>query len=194
MYEQYFTSSDVTITISSMDHKRQVEIDTAVGIGYNQNISAIPIYGLGNNQPQVFSMGNSIVSGTLELSFKSTKYLQKVLNYVTGVSNEITKRLKEISEKDQSNLTKEDIQFYLANKDKIFRTTVLSDNASIAEYVVPVNIILRYNNSNSFKTDNDKFLTIVGTRFVSSSQGISSSMESLVTDQIRFIAKTLEHK
>jgi len=194
MYEQYFTSSDVTITISSMDHKRQVEIDTAVGIGYNQNISAIPIYGLGNNQPQVFSMGNSIVSGTLELSFKSTKYLQKVLNYVTGVSNEITKRLKEISEKDQSKLTKEDIQFYLANKDKIFRTTVLSDNASIAEYVVPVNIILRYNISNSFKTDNDKFLTIVGTRFVSSSQGISSSMESLVTDQIRFIAKTLEHK
>lgn len=194
MYEQYFTSSDVTIIISSMDHKRQVEIDTAVGIGYNQNISAIPIYGLGNNQPQVFSMGNSIVSGTLELSFKSTKYLQKVLNYVTGVSNEITKRLKEISEKDNSKLTKEDIQFYLANKDKIFRTTVLSDNASIAEYVVPVNIILRYNNSNSFKTDNDKFLTIVGTRFVSSSQGISSSMESLVTDQIRFIAKTLEHK
>lgn len=194
MYEQYFTSSDVTIIISSMDHKRQVEIDTAVGIGYNQNISAIPIYGLGNNQPQVFSMGNSIVSGTLELSFKSTKYLQKVLNYVTDVSNEITKRLKEISEKDKSKLTKEDIQFYLANKDKIFRTTVLSDNASIAEYVVPVNIILRYNNSNSFKTDNDKFLTIVGTRFVSSSQGISSSMESLVTDQIRFIAKTLEHK
>ena len=194
MYEQYFTSSDVTIIISSMDHKRQVEIDTAVGIGYNQNISAIPIYGLGNNQPQVFSMGNSIVSGTLELSFKSTKYLQKVLNYVTGVSNEITKRLKEISEKDKSKLTKEDIQFYLANKDKIFRTTVLSDNASIAEYVVPVNIILRYNNSNSFKTDNDKFLTIVGTRFVSSSQGISSSMECLVTDQIRFIAKTLEHK
>lgn len=194
MYEQYFTSSDVTIIISSMDHKRQVEIDTAVGIGYNQNISAIPIYGLGNNQPQVFSMGNSIVSGTLELSFKSTKYLQKVLNYVTDVSNDITKRLKEISEKDQSKLTKEDIQFYLANKDKIFRTTVLSENASIAEYVVPVNIILRYNNSNSFKTDNDKFLTIVGTRFVSSSQGISSSMESLVTDQIRFIAKTLEHK
>lgn len=194
MYEQYFTSSDVTIIISSMDHKRQVEIDTAVGIGYNQNISAIPIYGLGNNLPQVFSMGNSIVSGTLELSFKSTKYLQKVLNYVTDVSNDITKRLKEISEKDQSKLTKEDIQFYLANKDKIFRTTVLSDNASIAEYVVPVNIILRYNNSNSFKTDNDKFLTIVGTRFVSSSQGISSSMESLVTDQIRFIAKTLEHK
>ena len=194
MYEQYFTSSDVTIIISSMDHKRQVEIDTAVGIGYNQNISAIPIYGLGNNQPQVFSMGNSIVSGTLELSFKSTKYLQKVLNYVTDVSNDITKRLKEISEKDKSKLTKEDIQFYLANKDKIFRTTVLSENASIAEYVVPVNIILRYNNSNSFKTDNDKFLTIVGTRFVSSSQGISSSMESLVTDQIRFIAKTLEHK
>lgn len=194
MYEQYFTSSDVTIIISSIDHKRQVEIDTAVGIGYNQNISAIPIYGLGNNLPQVFSMGNSIVSGTLELSFKSTKYLQKVLNYVTDVSNEITKRLKEISEKDQSKLTKEDIQFYLANKDKIFRTTVLSENASIAEYVVPVNIILRYNNSNSFKTDNDKFLTIVGTRFVSSSQGISSSMESLVTDQIRFIAKTLEHK
>lgn len=194
MYEQYFTSSDVTIIISSMDHKRQVEIDTAVGIGYNQNISAIPIYGLGNNLPQVFSMGNSIVSGTLELSFKSTKYLQKVLNYVTDVSNDITKRLKEISEKDQSKLTKEDIQFYLANKDKIFRTTVLSENASIAEYVVPVNIILRYNNSNSFKTDNDKFLTIVGTRFVSSSQGISSSMESLVTDQIRFIAKTLEHK
>ena len=61
MYEQYFTSSDVTVIISSMDHKRQVEIDTAVGIGYNQNISAIPIYGLGNNLPQVFSMGNSIV-------------------------------------------------------------------------------------------------------------------------------------
>lgn len=194
MYEQYFTSSDVTVIISSMDHKRQVEIDTAVGIGYNQNISAIPIYGLGNNLPQVFSMGNSIVSGTLELSFKSTKYLQKVLNYVTGVSNEITKKLKDISEKDKSKLTKEDIQFYLANKDKVFRNTVISDNASIAEYVVPVNIILRYNNSNSFKTDNDKFLTIVGTRFVSSSQGISSSMESLVTDQIRFIAKTLEHK
>lgn len=194
MYEQYFTSSDVTVIISSMDHKRQVEIDTAVGIGYNQNISAIPIYGLGNNLPQVFSMGNSIVSGTLELSFKSTKYLQKVLNYVTGVSNEITKKLKDISEKDQSKLTKEDIQFYLANKDKVFRNTVVSDNASIAEYVVPVNIILRYNNSNSFKTDNDKFLTIVGTRFVSSSQGISSSMEGLVTDQIRFIAKTLEHK
>ena len=194
MYEQYFTSSDVTVIISSMDHKRQVEIDTAVGIGYNQTISAIPIYGLGNNLPQVFSMGNSIVSGTLELSFKSTKYLQKVLNYVTGVSNEITKKLKDISEKDKSKLTKEDIQFYLANKDKVFRNTVISDNASIAEYVVPVNIILRYNNSNSFKTDNDKFLTIVGTRFVSSSQGISSSMESLVTDQIRFIAKTLEHK
>ncbi len=194
MYEQYFTSSDVTIIISSMDYKRQVEVDTAVGIGYNQNISAIPIYGLGNNLPQVFSMGNSIVSGTLELSFKSTKYLQKVLNYVTGVSNEITKKLKDISEKDKSKLTKEDIQFYLANKDKVFRNTVVSDNASIAEYVVPVNIILRYNNSNSFKTDNDKFLTIVGTRFVSSSQGISSSMESLVTDQIRFIAKTLEHK
>ena len=119
---------------------------------------------------------------------------KKIIIVIDDLDRIPSKRLKEISEKDQSKLTKEDIQFYLANKDKIFRTTVLSDNASIAEYVVPVNIILRYNNSNSFKTDNDKFLTIVGTRFVSSSQGISSSMESLVTDQIRFIAKTLEHK
>lgn len=193
MYEQYFTSADVSVIISSVDYKRQVLLDTAVGIGYNHSISAIPIYGLGDNLPQTFSIGNSLVSGTLELTFKSTQYLQKTLSYVIGVTDEVSKKLKEISEKDQSKLTKEEIQFYLENKEKVSRLSAISSDASLTEYTIPVNILLRYNKSNSFQSDDDKFLYILGVRFVSTSQGISSSMEGLVTDQIRFLAKTLAH-
>lgn len=194
MYEQYYTSSDMTIMVSSLDNKKQVLLDTATGIGFSHNINAIPIYGLGSNLPQTFSMGNSLVSGTLELSFKSTQYLQKSLNYVLNVPVQ-SQKLRDIEHKAEKGLqlTAEEIEYYWNNRDKSTSLSIKSEGASLAEYTELVNIILRYNNSNSFQANKDQFLIIHGVRFLSVSQGVSSSAEGLITDQIRFVAKTLQH-
>jgi hypothetical protein len=196
LYQQYYTAADVTIYIVNRDHRssnRTVQLDTAVGIGFRHSISAMPVYGLGDRNPSFFSAGNSIVSGTLELSFKSSQYLARVLNYVLG-TDDIIRQRDNLAAKLQSKakLTDDEFKQYNAIMSGYIRTK--TQDSSLSYFNELVDIVIMYNNSNSLKDGLQSSTIIQGVRFLEFVQSVSSSAEAVVTDQIRFTAKNVNNQ
>ena len=82
IYDHYYSGSDVNIYLRYVPSGRMVHLDKALGIGFNHSMSTIPIYTLGNVNPSFFSRGNSLIQGSMDLVFKSDKYLQTVINHL----------------------------------------------------------------------------------------------------------------
>lgn len=191
LYQHYYTSADVNVYLTSLDYTRKLQLDLAVGIGYNHQISAMPVYGLGFNEPEFYSVGNSIVTGRLEITYKSNKYITLALEYLYG-DGAYKIKLEEIEKKlnaDRKSVTDEELQFY--EQFKKIRQTERGRDESLASYTDLVNLVLIFDNTNSFKTDRPTVTTITGVRFMGFSQGISSSAENTITDQYSFYGKNI---
>lgn len=189
LYTQFFTASDVTMYIENVgDPSRKVMVDLATGIGYRHSISAMPVYGIGNQNPEFFSKGNSIVTGTLEISFKSGIYLQSILDYVVGYK-EISLERTRLQAADPAKLTDDELM-RLQKIQQIGLVTAPSKE-SITNYNIPVNIVLFFNNSAQNASETIQ-IKILGVRFIEFVQGISTSAEAVLTDQFKFIAKNID--
>lgn len=82
MYQNFYSSSDVQLYFSSVDHTRIIKVDTALSIGYSVRQTSSPIYSLGSRHVQFYSQGNTIGNGTLTLAFTDEEYLKYCLDYV----------------------------------------------------------------------------------------------------------------
>jgi hypothetical protein len=182
------------VYLANKDNSKLILLDMLTGIGFSHTVSTIPVYGLGNQEPEFFSMGNSLVTGTLELTFKHNSYLQKAIDYIVGNSELSVKidRIAKAVRTDPKKVSNEDMAFY--NKYYASMNRKRREGASLSEYPDLTNLVIRYNNSNTFKSSSDMYTTIVGVRFNTLTQGVSSQAENLVTDQIRFIAKNINTK
>ena len=82
LYEYYFTGTDVKVFLSDPITGKSVYVDLLNGIGYDYNLSSIPVYTLGTGTPTFFSKGNSLGQGMMVVPFKDTE-----LPIYIGLSN-----------------------------------------------------------------------------------------------------------
>jgi len=192
LYTQFYTAADVTVSIANRDiASREVGLDLLTGIGYRHNITAMPVYGLGNQLPEFYSQGNSLVTGTLELSFKSGIYLTRALSAIGNYPDNFAKR-NELQSKDPSKMTNEEFRT-LAQLTRINGIEIPTEE-SILQYSDPCDIIIRFDNNSDLNKNIAGYLstiTLVDVRFIEFVQGVSTAGDSVITDQYRFMAKTI---
>ena len=192
IYDMYFTGSDVTIDF--VYGNSQVTIDKAVGIGFKHSISTMPVYGLGSSIPAFFSRGNSLVSGQLDLAFKTNKYISTGLNYLFGIddSNKRDSRLSELkakfSKSPKSMSTKEIEEYSSLNAEYAYLNTTESILSIPKLFDIHINI----SNANALRDDELKTIIIKGVRFNEQSFTAHSADEGILVDRYSFIAKTIQ--
>lgn len=195
LYTQFFTASDVTVSVSHRSvPSREVNLDLLTGIGYRHNVTAMPVYGLGNQLPEFYSQGNSLVTGTLELSFKSGIYLTRALTVIGTYQDSLALRTQ-LEAKDPSKLTDAELRA-LVQLTRVNATAVPTEQ-SILQYSDPCNLTLRFDNNNEQNKQYSAYsstITLIDVRFIEFVQGISTSGDAVITDQYRFIAKTIVAK
>lgn len=198
MYDYYYTSADAMVFIApsyqlTVNSSKKVFLDLAVGIGYRHSISSMPIYELGNTNPAFYTRGNSLVTGTLELSFKSNQYLQNVIKHVNGITTNDTQTLTTLQQKinngGANTLTVKELETYQILSERNSNNT--TGDGSLSNLNELVNIEIWLNNTNSSKSGNNFITTIYGVKFIEFVQAISSQAEGVVTDQFKFYGKNI---
>lgn len=82
MYQYFYSSSDVQIYLTSLDHTKIVKVDTAISVGYNVRQTSVPIFSLGSRKTQYHTGGNTLCSGVLAIAFTDEEYLKYCLDEV----------------------------------------------------------------------------------------------------------------
>lgn len=205
LYDQYYTSADVNVYLHNPVTDLRVHIDTIVGIGFRHSISAVPVYEIGNMNPAFFSRGNSLVTGSLDLAFKSSKYLTNILKYLESagaVTNQITTFAAE-SNALESLVTPDgyktvgsikatgSVEFQtpatIQKEVKVEATPVIS----IGSFANLINIEIIFDNSNSNYDGRRSMITIYGVRLTEFTTGAASQAEGAISDRYGFIGKNI---
>ena len=185
LYTSYHTGSDVKIFLQG---KVMIHADLIAGIGYDYNISSIPIYTLGSSLPSFFSKGNALGQGMLVLPFKDEQYLKAMLQYIfeedsTTVTPVFSRNLKELSDNEFMQEQKKRIQE---------RTKSNGYNIDIGSINSLFNITISLDASSPFYSENVKLITLVGCKITGESMDISSSQDKIVQQAYKFYFKTIE--
>ena len=192
LYTQFYTASDVTVSIvNRTTASKEINLDLLTGKGYRHNVTAMPVYGLGNQLPEFYSQGNSLVTGTLELSFKSGIYLTRALSAIGNYPENIALRTSLLA-KDPNKLT--DAEFKTLVQLTRMNALTIPSEQSILPYSDPCNLIIRFDNNNELNKESSGYLStimLVDVRFIEFVQGVSTSGDAVITDQYRFMAKTI---
>ena len=83
LYKQFYTASDTFVYLEHRETGSQIHIDTLSSIGWNESLSAGPIYSLGNQLSEFYNEGNIFVAGVISLVFTDEKYLQLIFKELT---------------------------------------------------------------------------------------------------------------
>ena len=187
IYDHYYSGSDVNIYLRYVPSGRMVHLDKALGIGFNHSMSTIPIYTLGNVNPSFFSRGNSLIQGSMDLVFKSDKYLQTVINHLINEKALEKERDKlEAMLSQNGTLDSEDIKrlALLQNTAPMtMKTTSISDIMNLFE------IQINFDNSNSTVEGKSRIITLEGIKFTGEMMNIHSSEENALVDRYTFLGK-----
>lgn len=187
IYDHYYSGSDVNIYLKYVPSGRMVHLDKALGIGFNHSMSTIPIYTLGNVNPSFFSRGNSLIQGSMDLVFKSDKYLQTVINHLINEKALEKERDKlEAMLSQNGTLDSEDIKrlALLQNTAPMtMKTTSISDIMNLFE------IQINFDNSNSTVDGKSRIITLEGIKFTGEMMNIHSSEENALVDRYTFLGK-----
>ena len=188
-YDHYYTSVDVNVYLVYKATNLRIHIDKCIGIGYNHNVSSMPVYTLGNVDPTFFTRGNSLVQGNMDLAFKSTAYLQKGLKYLLNkgsLKNEKDTLINKISNKEY---TDEDV----ARLALLQRMTITDmETISITSILELFDIVIEFNNNNSSESGSGtSTLTIESAKFMSFSGSVHSAQENVLVDRYSFLAKNV---
>lgn len=93
MYQQFYSSSDAQIYLSSSHsatdiNAKQIKLNCAVDIAYNLSQTSSPIFSLGNRKAQFYSHGNTVGTGMITVAFIDEEYLKYCLDYIADADTE----------------------------------------------------------------------------------------------------------
>lgn len=186
-YTQYYTSADSKAYFENQSTSSLIQIDTLSSIGWNEQMSSGPIYGLGNQTFSFINKGNTITSGVIEVAFTDEKYFHYVFESLAGGSG---------------NATKPDINtFQNGSKSKAMAMSSQlkaqkgrpKDIHGIHLFPAGFDIRVVLNNQNIFREDDDKTFLIKDCKIVSRQFGVSVSQGGApVSMSLSFIAKTVQ--
>lgn len=94
-YDNYYTGSDVFLYFESKQNTNQVHLDKMYGFGYRDNISSMPIYGLGKSEFAFVSKGNVLCSFSIDINMLHENYLTQAIHFAAGNIKNITPDISE---------------------------------------------------------------------------------------------------
>lgn len=183
LYEYYFTGTDVKVFLYNPESGRSVYVDLLNGIGYDYNISSIPVYTLGSNLPTFFSKGNSLGQGMMTFPFKDEQYLKAMLQFIFDEKSTISY--------PKESLTMESLT------DKEYRNLVDKRNKANAGIIsigsinrlFDIQIVL--NNSTPFYDSSPKIIVLKGCKITGESFDISASQDKVIHQAYKFYFKEI---
>lgn len=187
MYQNYYTSSDVHVYLSSLDHTRIIKLDTTVGIGYSLSQSSIPIYSLGYRKPQFFSQGNTLGQGSLTIAFTDEEALKYAISYITTGEEEATAYFSKKLGKKTNN-----VDFIAASNASAFNVTGDKKLISIGAIQPIFNIKLFINNETVVRGSDTKVISLTGVKIVNENLQVSSQQDSTLLLNYTFYFKDIE--
>ena len=184
LYEHYYSSVDCKVFLVNNVDGKSVQVDLITGIGYDYNVSSIPVYTIGSRFPAFFTGGNSLGTGSMILPFKSEKYLKAMLQYLFS---------EETSSTPQQQIdptTASDNEFKL-NQYKPISVVSTEEIVDVGSVVSLVDIKIIFNNSNAFyNDDSDKIIILRDCKFISDNLEVLSTRDGTVQHGYKFLFKT----
>lgn len=183
LYDYYFTATDVKVFLEDPLTGKQVYLDLLNGVGYDYNLSSIPIYTVGSSLPTFFSKGNFLGQGMLVVPFKDEQYLKVMLQYIFEEASTVVAPRQSSSIKDMT-----DEQFRASRKTNGKNTDVISIG-SITK-LFDIKIVL--DNSNSFYDSSPKIVLLKGCKILGESLDVSSSQDKIIQQGYKFYFKEIK--
>ena len=184
LYEHYYSSVDCKVFLVNNVDGKSVQVDLITGIGYDYNVSSIPVYTIGSRFPAFFTGGNSLGTGSMILPFKSEKYLKAMLQYLFS---------EETSSTPQQQIdptTASDNEFKL-NQYKPISVVSTEEIVDVGSVVSLVDIKIIFNNSNAFyNDDSDKIIILRDCKFISDNLEVLSTRDGTIQHGYKFLFKT----
>ena len=211
MYQNFYSSSDVQLYFSSVDHTRIIKVDTAISIGYSLRQTSSPIYSLGNRLPQFYSHGNTLGNGTITIAFTDEEYLKYILDYV-AVSDTNMTYLTANSDSETGNSTtpisgsynpgnytssklglkKSNAAFIAAANASAYNITGNKRIISIGAIRPLFNIKMYINNETAIRGSDSKVINLQGVKIVNETMSSSSTTDAPLMVSYNFLFKDVE--
>lgn len=184
-YEQYYTSSDCSVFIESEQGSELILLDKLKSVGFSENLSSEPIYGIGNSKFGFISQGNILVNGALELNFIDPNYLYKTLQFINSspVGVPVDDTLAGYTALSDEALLR--ARKFKVQQDKAGNRQF---NHNISDYPT-CNIRIVMNNSYLYREDKDRIILLRGVKFIGTTMPVSISSEENVYVQYTFLAR-----
>ena len=184
LYEHYYSSVDCKVFLVNNVDGKSVQVDLITGIGYDYNVSSIPVYTIGSRFPAFFTGGNSLGTGSMILPFKSEKYLKAMLQYLFSEETPST------SQQQIDPTTASDDEFKL-NQYKPISVVSAEEIVDVGSVVSLVDIKIIFNNSNAFyNDDSDKIIILRDCKFISDNLEVLSTRDGTIQHGYKFLFKT----
>ena len=184
LYEHYYSSVDCKVFLINNVDGKSVQVDLITGIGYDYNVSSIPVYTIGSRFPAFFTGGNSLGTGSMVLPFKSEKYLKAMLQYL------FSEETPSNSQQQIDPTTASDNEFKL-NQYKPISVVSAEEIVDVGSVVSLVDIKIIFNNSNAFyNDDSDKIIILRDCKFISDNLEVLSTRDGTVQHGYKFLFKT----
>ena len=184
LYEHYYSSVDCKVFLVNNVDGKSVQVDLITGIGYDYNVSSIPVYTIGSRFPAFFTSGNSLGTGSMVLPFKSEKYLKAMLQYIFSEETPST------PQQQIDPTTASDNEFKL-NQYKPISVVSIEEIVDVGSVVSLVDIKIIFNNSNAFyNDDSDKIIILRDCKFISDNLEVLSTRDGTIQHGYKFLFKT----
>ena len=184
LYEHYYSSVDCKVFLVNNVDGKSVQVDLITGIGYDYNVSSIPVYTVGSRFPAFFTSGNSLGTGSMVLPFKSEKYLKAMLQYLFSEETPST------PQQQIDPTTASDNEFKL-NQYKPISVVSTEEIVDVGSVVSLVDIKIIFNNSNAFyNDDSDKIIILRDCKFISDNLEVLSTRDGTIQHGYKFLFKT----
>ena len=188
LYEYFFTAADVKVFLTVPGKSQFVNIDLLTGIGYDYNVSSIPIYTLGSSAPTFFSKGNTLGQGMFVIPFKNEQYLKVMLQHIFEEASTISLVNNTVTIKDYN-----DDQFRKMSQAHA-KNTEKQDayNINIGTVYSNFDIMIVLDNTSPFYSSTSSSIFLKGCKITGESFEVSSSQDQALQQGYKFYFKTLE--
>lgn len=186
-YVQYYTSANAQVYFENASTSSQIQIDTLSSIGWNEQMSSGPIYGLGNQTFSFINKGNTITSGVVEVAFTDEKYFHYIFDSLSGGVGNATKPDHDINTFQTGSKA---TAMHMSMQQKKGRPKDV-DGIHLFPEGFDIRVVL--NNQNLFREDIDKTFLIKHCKIVSRQFGVSVSQGGApISMSLSFLAKTVQ--
>lgn len=184
-YDHYYTAADCRIFLKGPSGE-SVNMDIIAGIGYNYEVSSIPVYTIGSSVPAFFTRGNSLGSGNIIIPFVNNMYMKRMLQFIFGESPVSGKIHNDGNPSQMSD------QEFMESVDYIPDPRDGTGSNNIASIATMFDIEIYLNNTNAFYADtHTKIITLQDCKLVSESMQVMSTQDSTLYHSYRFMFKSI---